>query len=296
MSELRHVVTNHIFLLGLDHLYRETIRRHEAAELLDCARDVAAMLDVPPADVPIEGYYTEDPLLTEYFRLMRGLQKVGRDRRSEVEQDPAFQRLLAVTSSPLYGEPAPEAGLLPVGRDALSKALDQLPMTDWTLDALTDAAHALSVLTDEFSLTGLAARVKDRTALAAFRESGVLYFEVVVGSALFPPKPEYVWAVDDELTRLGTKFVETFNALFGEDLPQPGPPSAREFWNAADENNILGRCVRVGYDDSTTPNRQYHWAICRDTEGEIRVHDFWDDGIWTTERFRERIGPRQACP
>jgi len=54
-----HVVDNRVFLLGLDQLYRERVKRHESTELLTCARAVAARLNVAPAAVPIEGYYTE---------------------------------------------------------------------------------------------------------------------------------------------------------------------------------------------------------------------------------------------
>lgn len=70
----RLVVNNRVFLLGLDELYRESMKTHERHELLICARETADALSVAPADVPIEGYYTEDEDLTEYFRLVRALQ------------------------------------------------------------------------------------------------------------------------------------------------------------------------------------------------------------------------------
>lgn len=103
MSKYR-VVDNRTFLLGLDELYREAMKVHERGELLHCARRVAATLEVAPAVVPIEGYYTEDQQLTEYFRLMRALQVISDKRTSEVASLPEFQRLLDVTSAPLYGK------------------------------------------------------------------------------------------------------------------------------------------------------------------------------------------------
>src|SRR5262245_10918203 len=97
------VVDNRIFLLGLDELYRDAMKRHERGELLLCARRVAAALEVAPAAVPVEGYYAEDQQLTEYFLLMRALQEVSEERTQVVAALPEFQRLLDVTSAPLYG-------------------------------------------------------------------------------------------------------------------------------------------------------------------------------------------------
>src|SRR5215470_8676494 len=121
---MRRVVDNRTFLLGLDKLYREAMKPHERSELLDCARQVAAALQVGPADVPIEGYYTEDARLTEYFRLMRSLQKLGKENVPRVASLDQFQRLRDVTSSPIYGRVVDTDTLLPGGRDSLSQALD----------------------------------------------------------------------------------------------------------------------------------------------------------------------------
>jgi hypothetical protein len=103
MFNERRVVDNRVFLLGLDKLYRDAMKQHERGELLNCARRVATALHVKPADVPVEGYYTEDEQLTEYFRLVRALQSKDESVRSVVDSLPEFQRLLEVTSAPLYG-------------------------------------------------------------------------------------------------------------------------------------------------------------------------------------------------
>ncbi len=67
MAIERRVITNRIFLLGLDELYREAMKQNERGELLACARITAKALSLEPADVPVEGYYSEDDELTEYF-------------------------------------------------------------------------------------------------------------------------------------------------------------------------------------------------------------------------------------
>lgn len=290
-----HVVDNRVFLLGLDNLYRDAMKRHERAELLVCARRVAAVLNVPPADVPVEGYYAEDEQLTEYFRLVRALQDVDEAARSGVNALPEFQRLRDITSAPLYGRPEHDGHLLPVGRDALSQALrDTFPV--WTISRLTAAAHSSARAMDDTSLVGLAALAKDVVVLAAVRESVVLYAEIVLGAA--PPRrqPEYIWKVDEELAQQAGRFIGTFNALFGENLPPADSEQAEQYWHAYIDNDILGRCVRLGLDDRLSPARHYHWAICRGADGEFTVQEFWKPDAWTTMRFRSALGGSGQCP
>ena len=289
------MVDNRVLLLGLDHLYREAIKRHERSELLDCARDLSARLGVSPEAGPCEGYYAEDPRLAEYFRLMRALQAVSAARQPAVDSTASYQRLRAVTTSPLYGDPTDDGKLLPPCRDALSKAMSSEPPTGWTINRLTQLAHEFSVRDDEVSLVGLAARARDAVVLAGLRESVVLYAEIAVGCALRPPKPKYVWEVDDGLARQAARFVTTFNRLFGEKLPHPKPRKAASFWNAARENEILGRCARLGFDDSPPVLQNYHWGICLGDSGDACVVDFWDPELWTTERFRRSLGSGRWC-
>lgn len=286
----RCVVDNRVFLLGLDELYRVAVKQHEQSELLACARRVAAALHVAPADVPVEGYYAEAPELTDYFRLMRALQATGRDHAAAVAGLPEFRRLLAVCSAPLYGRPVYEDHLLPVGRDPLSQALqDNWP--DWSVSRLTTAASAIARNTDDYSLVGLAARIKDPVVLAALRESVVLYFQMVFGRALLPPRREFVWQVDDDLARQARRFVDAFNALFSETLPRPMRKNAEVFWYAHKESRILGRCARLG---QSTDGRHYHWGICSLPDGQLTVHEFWHDEIWTTTRYRGEL--HDGCP
>ena len=291
----RRVVDNRVFLLGLDELYREAMKRHERAELLICARRVAAALHVLPADVPVEGYYAEDEQLTEYFRLVRALQDIDEHASSVVNSLPEFQRLRDITSAPLYGRPKYSGKLLPVGRDALSQALiDTFP--EWTVSGLTAAAHATALAMDEISLVGLAALAKDAVVLTAARESVVLYAEMIEGAALYPPRPRYVWKVDEDLAQQARKFIGAFNTLFGEKLPPPDPAQAELYWHACEDNEILGRCVRLGLDDRISPVRHYHWAICRGAHGEFAVQEFWKSEVWTTTRYRSALRGGERCP
>ena len=68
MNPVVYEVDNRTFLLGLDELYRAAMKRHERGELLECAREVCMELNLPPANVPVEGYYSENKDLAEQFR------------------------------------------------------------------------------------------------------------------------------------------------------------------------------------------------------------------------------------
>ncbi|MCK5429814.1 MAG: hypothetical protein KAI94_10115 [Anaerolineales bacterium] len=196
-------------------------------------------------------------------------------------------------SAPLYGRPRYKDKLLPVGRDALSQALlDKFP--EWTVAGLTAAAHSTARATDDISLVSLAARVQDAVVLTAVRESVVLYAESVVGAAQ-PSRPRYVWMVDEDLAEQARRFTDTFNTLFGEELPPPDPSEAERYWHACESNEILGRCVRLGCDDTVSPIRHYHWAICRAADGEYAVQEFWKSGVWTTKRYRSALRGGGRC-
>ncbi|MCI0737812.1 MAG: hypothetical protein L0Y72_02120 [Gemmataceae bacterium] len=290
MKTDRRIVDNRVFLLGLDELYRESMKRHERDELLRCARDTSSALSVGPADVPIEGYYTEDAALKEYFLLVRALQQVPKSRESEVANHFGFKRLRQVTEAPIFGPPFGGQFLLSVGEDALSVALKKT-FPEWTVENLTQSAYACALEAPDFSLVALAALSRDPVVLTALRESVVLYALAFGGSAV-QSDPEYVWEVDEIIQERAAKFVETFNDLFNERLPRPAPENAKEFWRASREWKIIGRCVRIGFDDSVSPVRHYHWAIDRDPKNRPLVTEFWDTEIWTTARYRAEQGIR----
>jgi hypothetical protein len=70
----------------------------------------------------------------------------------------------------------------------------------------------------------------------------------------------------------------------------PIAENAKIFWNAADESKLVGRCVRIGFDQTIESIQHYHWAIDRDDEYNLMVKDFWDSDRWTTERYRQVNG------
>lgn len=290
MNPVVYEVDNRVFLLGLDELYRTAMKRHERGELLDCAKKVCSDLSVPPASVPVEGYYAEDDDLMEYFLRMRALQTQPATRIAEIEDHDAFRRLKEVTSSRLYGRTTAGNVLFPAGVDPLSEALEAT-IPDWSIEMLVSCAYDIAWAGDDYSLVGLAALARDPLVLVALRETAVLY-AVAVAAGPPPKDPEYVWNVDDEITTRSAKFVATFNHLFDEDIPKPSARNAKCFFDAADLWSIEGRCVRIGFDDRATPTRHYHWAISAKS-GELEVEDFWDNEIWTTERYTNHQFPER---
>ncbi len=120
----------------------------------------------------------------------------------------------------------------------------------------------------------------------------VLYTITAVFSSKFIPDPEYVWQVDDLVESRARRFVAEFNKLFSESLPQPNTENTEHFWRAGDESMLIGRCVRMGFDDSLQPIQQYHWAIDRHPKYKWTTRDFWDTDIWTTQRYRKDMKSR----
>ena len=283
------VVTNRVFLLGLDALYRKAMKRHERAELLVWARSVAKALQVRPVNVPVEGYYAEDESLADYFRLVRALQTVTQQEGTSVARQNEFRSLKRVLSSPIFGEPVEGEMLLPMSQDPLTQALNAVP--DWTIPALVTCSARIANERGDFSLVGLAARAEDSVVLAALRESVVLYTTRGVLSKLEEPAPAFSWEVDDRLADAAAEFVNTFNALLAEQLPAPVAEQAGLFWEASDEHACLGRCVCLG---TGTPSEYYHWAICN--PGALVVRDFWDTKLWTTEAYRGLLSLSEPCP
>jgi len=286
MNTKRYIVDNRVFLLGLDELYREAMKEHERDELLSCAKETAKVLSVSPANVPIEGYYTEDEQLSEYFCLMRALQQVSKRHESELGSIDGYKRLKQVTESLIFGPPSDSANLLMGGKDPLSVALKKT-LPKWNIENLTNTSYQCALDSNDFSLVALAALSRDPVILTALRESVVLYTEAVGYGFSMGSEGEYVWNVDDPIQTRAMRFVATFNDLFNELLPEPIGVNAEEFWNAYKKRRILGRCVRLGFDDSAQPIKHYHWAIDYDDKNDLVVNDFWDEDIWTTERYRK---------
>lgn len=49
------------------------------------------------------------------------------------------------------------------------------------------------------------------------------------------------------------RFITTFNALFDEALPSAEAKLAERYWTASQRNDIAGRCIRLGSDQSEPP-------------------------------------------
>lgn len=279
------IVDNRVFLLGLDQLYREAMKQHERTELLQCARDTANALGIPPSNAPVEGYYYEDEKLTEYFRWMRALQVVDAGRQTDVKDLPSFQRLASVIESGLFGKPSANRFLISMGRDPLTEALTESRPEAWNIESLTRAATAIAERSDDFSLVSLAALANDSLVLAALRETVVLYVAYGPGSGNAKEVPEYIWKVDERIQRRAARFISTFNRLFSTPLPEAIKENVVVYYQASSEAKILWRCVRIGFDLSTRGN--YHWAIDEAGGGRqgLVVRDFWDTELWTTERY-----------
>jgi len=284
--KVKIVVDNRTIVIGLDKLYRDAMKLFEIERLLPSARTVARKLSVTQAEVPVEGYYTENIQLTEYFKLMRTLQEVPLDRRAEVDHLSEFQLLLRVTSSPLYGRPVHSPYLFPSRGDALYDALTASKPNDWSVSYLVSASYEAAVKNDDYSLVGLAALMKDAVAMTALRESVVLYVLAALGAPLEEIEYIYEWQVDEHIQEAANRFISTFNDLVPNAIREAIPENAEYFHNACSDNEITGRCVRIGYDDSYTPFRHYHWAVCIGQTG-LEVDDFWSEEIWTTDSYRK---------
>jgi len=287
---IEHVVDTRTFLLGLDELYRKAMKGHEREELLVCAVRVARELGVGPADVPIEGYYHEEEALALYFRFMRALQRIPAGLQSRVERMEEYRRLAAIAGSPIYGRPGPPRGIFPGMTDPLADALEATEMREWAVDVLTRKAGELAREQGDFSLTGLAALAGDPVALAATRESMVLYDRIVFGRAINPDLPPlivYRWRVHEEVARAAASFVAGFNELFGPELPPPEARYAASYFHAYDPDKVVGRCVVIGR-SLDRPPQYYHWGIRKDARGGLQVEGFWDTRFWTTEQYMRK--------
>lgn len=288
-TEMR-VIDNRVFLLGLDELYREAIKPHERGNLLQCAELVAADLALTPTDDPVEGYYTEDPSLETYFRLVRAIQGQDKMRASEIFHHEAFDRLKTVSESPIFGVPFEAEGeerLLRRARNALHVALQEVGI-NLSVENITNAAYESASRSDDFALASIAALARDSVVLAALGESIVLYanLEDVFSLEEEVPIVQYEWLVDSVVEARARLFVNEFNRLFDESLPEPCATNAAVYWNACDIDAIAGRCVALGKDRSQKPPIYYHWAVERCENGRFEVFDFWDSDLWTTARFR----------
>jgi hypothetical protein len=289
------LVDHRVLLLGIDFLYRKSMEELEVAVLLPQLETVANVLGIPELDVPVEGYYINSPEGTRYFRLIRALQNVGEEFLPQMKELPEFQNIFEVVSSPIFGKPVWKGKLLPQGRDPLSQALLDTTGSQWEVERLVDFAYEAALETDDLSLVGLAARLKDPVVITALRESVILYAEKVMKGMMQLPRYEFIWKVDHDFARIANRFIEEFNSFLPDglnEIPKAEPQNAERFYFASSKNEILGRCANLGSDNSSSERRYYHWAITKQKK-ELVLDDFWSQQLWTTERYRaeqQKIG------
>jgi hypothetical protein len=288
------IVTDRVFVLGLDGLYREDMRKQETHILLPCARAVLRALRLKPCEGPVEGYYSESPELAEYFRAVRALQPVDPVRLQEVRHMPAFQRLFTTCSARLFGSRQIEPGFLGTRRDSLSEALTAGP-DSWNLNTLLREAARASVVYDDYSLAGLASRLQDAVCLTALRESVVLYAELVIMADDINDLLRdriYEWDLSPELSENAARFIDDYNGLFQSHLPAARAENARAYDESYAGNDPACRCVRIGTDPLASPPRHYHWKIDTTRGGEYTACDFLSEEIWTTSSYRASMNAR----
>ncbi|MEM8857978.1 MAG: hypothetical protein AAGD96_06635 [Chloroflexota bacterium] len=279
---------NRSLILALDHLYRESMKWYEVDTLLGQTKELLERLSIQPGNFPIEGYYTESKELTEYFLNMRTLQRTEETRAFEVEASEAYKNLAAVMSSEIFGSTGIQR-FFPHRHDPLYHALKNLSVEDWTVDQITQEAHAISKNSDDISLVGLAAYINDPVVLAGLRESVALYADIMMTGAPMETKIVYKWEVDQELQDRVNRFVHTFNKLTSSGIQPAEPENVEYFYYAFKDNKVLGRCIFIGSDPSEIPGKNYHWGI-NSRRGELFVDDFWSEEVWTTERYkREKL-------
>ena len=178
-----------------------------------------------------------------------------------------------------------------MGHDCLAEAM-QNSIGVWKMSALLTASAKEALEKDDYSIVGLASRLKDGVCLTAVRETVVLYAEALLTAddldALLR-EPEYEWEVSEELSENVNRFIDEYNSLLGSKLPSAKPENAKVFFEAYCGNELEGRCVRIGTDSQSRPMRYYHWKIDRSQDGSLAASDFWSEELWTTERYRKSL-------
>ena len=290
MTTIIKEVSDRALVLALDYLYRENIKIFEVEKLLPASRVLVERLQVYVSQVLIEGYYNESEELKEYFLNIRALQQVAEEKRSVVQDLDEYQLLFRVVSAEIFGSESESKKLLPARKDPLYFALAETHVSEWDVKKLTEKAYDFSVRNDDISLVGIAAYIKDSVVLAALRESVVLYAAVMRCAAdSTPPTIKYVWNVSPELAIKVNRFIAIFNQLTSSKIKQASADNVEYFYRAFKDNKIEGRCVRIGLDDSQSPEQNYHWAVKNGLEG-LEVDEFWHRDLWTTQRYQsERL-------
>ena len=288
MKTIKRVVDNRTFILGLDELYREAMKSYEREELLNHARKLAGVLDIKPMDCPVEGYYYEEPELTEYFKLMRALQEVSCSERKKVSESNSFLRLYEITTSALFGNDFDPKKLLPSASNPFNQALEQT-YPNWTIPEIVSKAYDMVIDSNDYSLVSLGVLTQDPVVITALRESVALYMVAVAAGPPEIVEYEYIWDVETELEKRAESFIKAFNRLFNNELPFPEPINSEKYFLASNFNSLFGRCIYIGNNNNIADMKYYHWKLDCTDEGNFKATDFWDKSIVTTEMNRAKM-------
>jgi hypothetical protein len=275
---MRIVVDDRAFVVGLSELFRQEMKSYEVATLLPLAETACEALDLSPANVPVEGYYTESVELERFFRLIRALQNAEVREVFPGSAKDAMFRLREVLASPAMGRVESDDRLLPRTTSPLGEAL--LILSNWSIDGLSRQAAQL-VRRDDAGLIAVAAAAGDPVALCVARESMALVADVEFAEIELP---EFVWAVSERVAEVASRFVSALAEATGILLPEPETTSSRLYGQAARDAELVGRCILIG-ERFGNPYPYYHWWI-DSQDGQLRVKDFWSSNVWTTDTFR----------
>lgn len=277
-KQMQTVVDNRLFVVGLSELFRQEMKIYEVQVLLPLAEEACNALRLPPADVPIEGYYYESDALAKFFRLIRALQQKEIKDVSGFSDLKAFEKLRRVLCSPAMGRVENFDQLLPQTTSPFGESLRFL--SDWSIDALSKQARKF-VRQDDAGLLAVASATGDPMALCIARESSAL-LSCVEMAAL--ETPDYAWHVSEDVSKVAHRFVSALAESTGILLPEPKASSARIYGQAAEGADLYGRCILVGQQIGN-PYPYYHWYIDSNETGLV-VKDFRSSAIWTTETLR----------
>ena len=272
------VVDDRTFVVGLCELFREEMKAYEVTTLLPLAETACKALDLPPAMVPVEGYYSESDELERFFRLIRALQYAEMREVSPSSGANAIHRLREVFTSPAMGRVEESDRVLPRTNSPFGEALRIL--ADWSIDGLSRQAQQL-VWNDDAGLVAVATVTGDPIAICVARESAALMADVELAEI---DLPHFIWAVSEHVARVADRFVSSLAETAGINLPKPEATSSQAYGRAAREAELIGRCILIG-ERSGNPHPYYHWYIDAQN-GVLTVKDFWSSNVWTTDSLR----------
>ncbi|MRR29389.1 hypothetical protein EG834_03435, partial [bacterium] len=221
------VVDDLTFVVGLSELFRKNMKDFEVVTLLPLAEIACKALDLSPAMVPLEGYYSESEELERFFRLIRALQYAEMCEISPSSGRDAIHRLREVFTSPAMGRVTECDQVLPRATSPFGEALRIL--SNWSISGLSLQAQRL-IRDDDAGLVAVAAATGNPVALCVARESVALVADVELAEVELP---QFVWAVSEPVARVASRFISALAQSTGIILPDSSATSSHLFGQAA---------------------------------------------------------------